>query len=612
VNCAMLRPLESDMSRRPSSHALFVLLLAPGIAAAEGSADIPAIDRTLPETVVYVDVIDAGTETITYLGDQQADVFTPSGAFLRTVVSGEVVEPLAGAGAYRFEFDFMTSSWDIEVSGRTGGRVWSPDWRFDAGSFRLSDAVSDSFYARVDGGADGRDGVIELRPEGLAGYVFRVSGTSTGLKWTDGRSVPDRAQRYRDEYPIYLNPPEVVLDNPMVPTVTDIEVEVGIGDCDLLVPGVNTARITFESDARGAWHLLCDLNNDGVFDMTSDDDVHVIGELAQGTNELFFEGYGNDGFPLAEGSYDCMVKLTTGELHYVVDDVETIYPGLRMFSVDPVGERTGLRMFWNDTAVQSGDIDMPNGVPGPVTSGPDGVDSGPYFAQTDSLVNARAWGNFREGSKGDEAWMDTYTWLREADSEVITFTIGGENVDTDGDGLFDIEEECETGTDPTLADTDDDGIDDRTEVRRSPTDPLVADTDGDCIPDGLEVDENGRAGDFDEDGLLDPLDPDDDNDGIPSCVEYEGQIYDYDGDGRPNHVDRDADGDLYSDEAEGIGDRDGDGQMDFLDADTVGFGLQDVSGGYYAGGCQTAPGRAPGGALLAAFGALFLVRRRQR
>lgn len=607
----MLRRTESEMPRLSSSLPMIALFL-PALALAEGSSDLVAVDRTLPETVIFVDVLDAGVETITYLGDQEVSVFTPSGAFLRTVVNGEVIEPVAGSGTYRFQFDRIAGFWDIEVSGRNGGRVWSPDWRFDAGSFRQGDAISASFYALVDGGQAGRQGVIELRPEGLAGYVFRVSGTSTGLGLANGRSVEDRQQRYRDEYPIYLHRPEGVAHDPVTPVLSGLTVDVTIGTCDLLVPDVNTASISFESNVDGTLHLLCDLDGDGVFDMSSDDDLHVIASMVSGTNTLEFDGYGNDALALEPGTYDCKVRATTGELHYVVDDVETLYPGLRMFAVDEVGARTGLSMFWNDSEVQSGDIDMPNGVPGAVSSGPTGVSSGVYATATNPLTNARAWGAFVAGSKGDNAWMDTYTWLSSADTEVVTITVGADRLDTDGDGLFDVEEECETGTDPLLVDTDADGIDDRTEVRRSESDPTVYDTDGDCVPDGLEVDEQGRPIDTDGDGIDNAFDPDDDDDGIPSCVEYEGQEYDYDGDGRANHLDLDADGDLFSDEREGIGDRDGDGRMDFLDADTVGFGLIDVAEGFYAGGCATAPagGRAALGWSIGLFAALALRRRR--
>lgn len=62
-----------------------------------------------------------------------------------------------------------------------------------------------------------------------------------------------------------------------------------------------------------------------------------------------------------------------------------------------------------------------------------------------------------------------------------------EQVDTDGDGLFDDEEQS-LGTDPTSADTDGDGLDDGAEVDGG-TDPTNADTDGDTYWDSWEVTE---------------------------------------------------------------------------------------------------------------------------
>ncbi|HUF39611.1 MAG TPA: protein kinase [Anaerolineales bacterium] len=83
------------------------------------------------------------------------------------------------------------------------------------------------------------------------------------------------------------------------------------------------------------------------------------------------------------------------------------------------------------------------------------------------------------------------------------------NQDTDGDGLSDFEE-VQTGTDPLNPDTDGDGLTDG-EEKIWGTNPLVPDTDGDTIPDGVEVHEMGTSPinvDTDGDGLNDNVDPD--------------------------------------------------------------------------------------------------------
>jgi len=81
--------------------------------------------------------------------------------------------------------------------------------------------------------------------------------------------------------------------------------------------------------------------------------------------------------------------------------------------------------------------------------------------------------------------------------------------------------------------------------------------------------------DFDGDGIGDPTDLDDDNDGIPDSIEGTGDL---DGDGNPNHQDLDADGDGVFDTNEaGFADLDAndDGVIDGVPADFGANGLFD-------------------------------------
>ena len=80
--------------------------------------------------------------------------------------------------------------------------------------------------------------------------------------------------------------------------------------------------------------------------------------------------------------------------------------------------------------------------------------------------------------------------------------------DEDGDGLDDLGEACEIGTDPCLEDTDGDGVNDFDEVASGCMDPLNPDTDGDTINDGDELN-NGT----------DPCDEDTDGDGVRDDVD---------------------------------------------------------------------------------------------
>lgn len=62
-----------------------------------------------------------------------------------------------------------------------------------------------------------------------------------------------------------------------------------------------------------------------------------------------------------------------------------------------------------------------------------------------------------------------------------------EETDTDGDGLPDIAEREEHGTEPFACDTDGDGLDDGSEINEYSTEPNNADTDGDGLLDGVEI-----------------------------------------------------------------------------------------------------------------------------
>ena len=100
--------------------------------------------------------------------------------------------------------------------------------------------------------------------------------------------------------------------------------------------------------------------------------------------------------------------------------------------------------------------------------------------------------------------------------------LSGGELDSDGDGLFDREEQ-ELGTDPFDPDTDKDGLTDFQEVRVHLTDPLNPDSDMDGLTDGAEVNvykTNPLDADTDDGGVrdgheviedgTDPLNPNDD------------------------------------------------------------------------------------------------------
>ncbi len=116
------------------------------------------------------------------------------------------------------------------------------------------------------------------------------------------------------------------------------------------------------------------------------------------------------------------------------------------------------------------------------------------------------------------------------DDAFLTFGIGLSyylfgHRDTDGEGLYDDEEET-LGTDPNNPDTDSDGLNDFEEVRVYSSDPKKPDTDGDNLTDFDEIRVHNTSPikpDTDSDGLNDgeeiarktlPMTPDTDKDGL--------------------------------------------------------------------------------------------------
>ncbi len=120
-------------------------------------------------------------------------------------------------------------------------------------------------------------------------------------------------------------------------------------------------------------------------------------------------------------------------------------------------------------------------------------------------------------------------------------------------------------------DTDNDGLLDIQEKILG-TNPLKRDTDGDKVSDAIEIGLDINAPqDSDHDGIIDALDPDDDNDGVLTKNEDINQDSspindDTDDDGVPNFLDANDDGDNKLTIEEGsTKDSDNDGILDYLD-----------------------------------------------
>ncbi|TQV80224.1 Ig-like domain-containing protein [Aliikangiella coralliicola] len=244
----------------------------------------------------------------------------------------------------------------------------------------------------------------------------------------------------------------------------------------------------------------------------------------------------------------------------------------------------------------------------------------------------------------DDVWQTfsvivSYTDLRGTNESLVSAESGTvSDLDSDGDGIFDLEEgtgdsDGDGIPDYLDEDSDNDGIPDSEEGNGdSDTDGIPdyldtsLDEDGDGIPDALE---GGANIDTDGDGTVDAFDSDSDNDGITdleesgaSGVDTDGDgiddtfdvdatggtdangdgiddnvaLLDSDGDGIPDHLDRDSDNDSVPDALENrvglqlklstetykntqmaVSDTDGDGVMDYLDPDSDEDGISDLA-----------------------------------
>ena len=137
-----------------------------------------------------------------------------------------------------------------------------------------------------------------------------------------------------------------------------------------------------------------------------------------------------------------------------------------------------------------------------------------------------------------------------ADTEDFTITVVDDEVDTDGDGVFDYSDAFPTDPNETI-DTDGDGIGNNTD----------SDDDNDGQSDTIEITNgtdplvaNAAPGDSDGDGIADLVDTDDDNDGVSDSLDLfpldPNESADNDGDGLGNNADPDDDNDGYEDQDE--------------------------------------------------------------
>ncbi|KNC54087.1 uncharacterized protein AMSG_09752 [Thecamonas trahens ATCC 50062] len=439
--------LGKDVKMRKVVLAVVMLALICGewlLVAGDGT-DILGVQQALrSETIMFIDVADFNSEEIRWFGRDSLSIFRPSDSQLvATLTSGATPASYTPTenGAYRLQLNadqVAGDVWDVTIHNTllvmdVGGRLWSRQWFFAAASFAETDATDVSMWAVFLTSLGNK--LVETRFEGLAGFVYELGATSNGIATNTPayKSSPQAGHAITPEIPLYLRPPNHI---PLADTQPTIEfddvlyVTVGCGafttECTTLVSGQVNPRFRFFTDAAGgAYRIVCDTNSDGVFNIVDGSDTVLSGTTVAGANEVTWDGTDSSGASVSNGYYLCEVWVFLAEIHFPMVDVETIYPGMRMFSYFEGVPRPQI-MYWNDDDVinpPATPVNMPNGQPGDTDSGCCGFNS-TYDATAVANVNARAWGNFASGSKGDQAIINTFSFVERSISVPLNVSVG--------------------------------------------------------------------------------------------------------------------------------------------------------------------------------------------
>jgi len=539
---------------------------------AEGSAQVGLSQRLFEYQVaqsnqLFIDVVAAGEViNVSVLGETPADddirieIFDPLGAQVENtvVVDGNIApgeEDMTGplttpfrhtttmTGAYEIRLtnvdDDLLDRFDVTITPDTGtdpdpttagGRLFAQVWRFNAGSFDLTEATNADYLALVPGGAPGTNYVWKLDLNNFAGFIYNIVANQIGVDSPNsGLSTDATGNSYSPLYDIYVGYPVVALPEPSSPpTVSNVRFIDEDGEDQSISPGStigtqDSGFFEFDSDVNGNYSVVIDANQDGEF---AGGDVFLNGVATIGTNSVPWDGTDNTGTPLPVGQYPVQVSVRMGEYHFVADDAETSgggsQDGLTIFRATSPTTQADTFVFWDDFTLLGATTTLPDGA---LSSTPQGK---------------HTWGNFTSGGFGNERYIDTYVYgfSTSVSSEAVVDDDDDPLTDNDGDGIFD---------------------------------DFDLDNDNDGIPDATE-----GTGDADGDGTPDNFDLDSDNDGIPDHVEAGGA--DSDGDGRVDGF-TDSDGDGLDDTLAGAPlpdpDTDTDGERDRVDIDADDDGIVD-------------------------------------
>ncbi len=286
------------------------------------------------------------------------------------------------------------------------GRVWAYQYSFATGGFGMAQSTDADYFALVPGGRPNTDYIWKLDLNKFSGNGYDLVANSTGVEGRNaGFSTPSSGNAVSYEHPLYLGVPAVANPAPLTPpTISNLRFVDDEGIDNSISPeatsGVqDTGVFTFSTDVTGNYRMSIDVNQDQIFGNAGD--TVLLGRAVAGTNEVIWDGVASDGSNLALGTYAVQAQVTTGEFHFISNDVETSGGddgdhGLTIFAADQAGNISDTLVYWDDVTVlgesEGGTSNTPTGV-------------------LSSSAEARhTWGNFGSGGFGNYRFIDTYTY----------------------------------------------------------------------------------------------------------------------------------------------------------------------------------------------------------
>jgi len=479
---------------------------------AEGSAQVGVGQRLRVDTVLRVDVLIPGevmhisgrnsesaplSVTLTDPDGQTKTYALEAGAGLllqdtlpSTICDGlMVVADKAGVWQVQFHAEGQSAEWertiapfDISMSpaGQAcvsptgpvdGGRLHSLDFHLRASGFDRANATNADFYVVASSLTGDAAHVWLLDFEGLAGWDYHVAASRQGLdqpySYTSQIASASPAPHSRADYPIYLTYPArpwVMMPAPEVSTRPIQGRGLGLAGREY--------DFAFTSNVESTYQLVVDLDDNGRFE-PSQGDLSLTGTAQPGDNHVRFSGRDATGawLPPKTGALSVLVALRSGEFHFVGYDIETARPGLAVFGLDPKLARLATQMHWDDRPVLSLDPTR---------------DANPAFSPAGGVASSTSrhgWGDFTARAPGDNGYIDTWVFGREASTVILLPWLSADG-DFDGDGLTNATEQ-RLGTLHDETDSDGDGVADGVEARSESDAP---DSDGDGTIDALDAD----------------------------------------------------------------------------------------------------------------------------